>query len=592
MPEPEFYEKYNVWVDQPARFRNDFQLELHCYKYGHPPEKGGLGRAGHFRRIVEMCWPVADKSPKQFVWHPWAEKMNATVHEHPRTGEPYPHTAISGAASTGKTDFCAVYGLVNWMCDPVDTLVLCTSTDLKASRKRIWGSIVQYYQPIASQLPAKLVDSMGILRTNDGSGIFNDKSGIALIAGEKKKEKEAIGKLIGAHNKRVILLADELCELTEAILEAAFSNLTTNPFFQMVAAANFKSRYDPFGLFAEPVDGWDSVTVDDEQWETKRGWCLHFDGTKSPNILGGKDEWPIYGSKQYAAHKRDLGPNSASFWRMCRSFESPLGLEYVIYSESDLAVSNANTEPIWLGDVTKFAACDPSFSNGGDRFILFFGKMGLDNAGVMTLFYDRFIHLFDDATKAKERTRAFQMADQIKVHCEAYGVLPQHFGIDVTAAQSSQADVIEEIWAHGIYRVDFSGRPTERLVSSAIAKTAFEQYSNRMSELWYCGLEYLKNKQLKGIKIDQAREMKARHYDTVKGADGLRIVVEKKKDMKARLGFSPDIADAGFVLLDLARHFGFMAGGNADTEQGWHKLWKNKALELDVIYREPMMDAV
>lgn len=517
--------------------------------------------------------------------------MNEVCHEHPVTKKPYPHASISGCGSSGKTDWGAVYGLVNWMADPKNTLVLCTSTDLKASRKRIWGSVVQYYQPLAGFAPGRLVDSMGIIRTNDGTGIFNDKAGIALIAGEKKKEKEAIGKLIGAKNKRVFLLADELCELTEAILDAAFSNLTTNDFFQIVAFANFKSRYDPFGIFAEPINGYDSITVEDAEWETKRGWCLHFDGKKSPNIIGGKDEWPIYGSKQLNAHRKDLGENSALFWRMCRSFEAPLSLENVIYSESDLAVSNANTEPIWLGTYRKLAAVDPSFSNGGDRFILWFGKYGLDSNGVMILYFDKFLHLFDDAHKAKERTRAFQMADQIKEHCVGYGVKPEDFAIDVTAAQTSQADVIEEIWGRGIHRVDFSGSASERIVSHGSPKTARELYVNRVSELWYSGLEFLKGRQLKGIKIDQAREMKARHYETFKGADGLRIKVEPKKDMKVRLGFSPDIADAGFVMLDLARQLGFMAGGESVGQESWHSLWRKKAIELDSIYAEPLVES-
>lgn len=563
----------------------DLEVELYCYRHGHTPEHGGLGRAGHFRKVAEMLWPTHKDSPKQFIWHPWAEKMNTVVHEHPITKQPYPHVGISGAGSSGKTDYMAVYALINWMCDSLNTLVLCTSTDLKASRKRIWGSIVQYYQPIASILPAKLVDSMGILRTDDGSGVFNDKSGIALIAGEKKKEKEAIGKLIGSKNKRVFLLADELCELTEAILDAAFSNLTTNPFFQMVAAANFKSRYDPFGIFSEPVNGWDSVTVEDGEWETRRGWCLHFDGMKSPNILGGKDEWPIYGSKQYAAHKKDLGPDSALFWRMCRSFESPLGIDDIIYSESDLAVGQASAEPIWLGGYTRLAAADPSYTNGGDRFILWLGKLGQDRDRKWILYYDRFIPLFDDSTKAKERTRAFQMADQIKVHCEAYGVTPRNFALDVTAAGGSQADVIEEVWGRGIYRVDFSGSATDRTFSATNPKTAKEQYWNRVSELWYVGLEFLKHGQLKGIKPDQAREMKARKYETIKGAEGLKIRVESKRDMKLRLSFSPDCADSGFILLDLARHKGFRAGGAAGAP-GAPTSFKELAKSINRVYTQ------
>lgn len=577
------YPQYGLILDdQQARF-SDLELELYCYRHGRTPEQGGLGRAGHFRKAAEILWPIHKDSPKQFIWHPWAEKMNTVCHEHPVTKEPYPHVGVSGCGSSGKTDFGAVYGLINWMCDPMNTLVLCTSTDLKASRKRIWGSVVEYYQPLASGMPAKLVDSMGILRTDDGSGVFSDKRGIALIAGEKKKEKEAIGKLIGSKNKRVILIADELCELTQAILDAAFSNLSTNPFFQIVALANFKSRYDPFGIFTEPADGWDSVTVEDAEWQTRYGWCLHFDGMKSPNILEGKDVWPIYSGKTLAKNKAEMGVNSALFWRMCRSFESPIGIDDVIYSESDLAVGQASAEPIWYSPPTPIAAADPSYTNGGDRFILWLGKLGQDRDKKWILYFDKFMPLFDDATKAKQRTRAFQMADQIVTHCTAYGVTPRNFGLDVTAGGGSVADVIEEVWGRGIWRVDFSGAATDRTMSATNPKTAKEAYSNRVSELWHVGLEFLKHGQLKGIKLDQAREMKARKYETIKGAEGLRIRVESKRDMKLRLSFSPDIADASFVLLDLARQKGFRAGGAAGTP-GAVTSFKELARQMNRIY--------
>lgn len=85
--------------------------------------------------------------------------------------------------------------------------------------------------------------------------------------------------------------------------------------------------------------------------------------------------------------------------------------------------------------------------------------------------------------------------------------------------------------------------------------------------------------------------MKARRYETIKGGqDGLRMKVETKADMKERIMLSPDIADAGFVLLDLARQLGFMAGGEAVGQESWHSLWRKKAIELDSIYDEPIVE--
>jgi hypothetical protein len=88
---------------------------------------------------------------------------------------------------------------------------------------------------------------------------------------------------------------------------------------------------------------------------------------------------------------------------------------------------------------------------------------------------------------------------------------------------------------------------------------------------------------LKGIKTDQAREMKARKYETIKGAEGLKIRVESKKDMKLRLSFSPDIADAGFVLLDLARQKGFRAGSETVKDKS-PTSFKALALEFNRVH--------
>lgn len=49
-----------------------------------------------------------------------------------------------------------------------------------------------------------------------------------------------------------------------------------------------------------------------------------------------------------------------------------------------------------------------------------------------------------------------------------------------------------------------------------------------------------------------AKELCSRRVDTVKGAH-IRLVVERKVDMKARIGKSPDISDAAMILVDLVR---------------------------------------
>lgn len=532
---------------------SELDLELRCYIDNHPPEKGGLGAEGHFKRITEILWP--EKKPHHFVWHPWADRMLAGAVANRYFG-------IIGCASSGKSDFGAVWAIVNWLCAPLDTLVLVTSTSLKDSRKRIWGAIAKYWHASSVRLPGKMVDSMGIIRTDDGSGKFVDTRGISLIAGEKKKEKEAIGKIIGSKNTRVFLIADELPELSEAILEAAYSNLDVNPFFQLIGIGNFASMYDPLGVFVEPKTGYDSITPEDQEWETKRGWCLRLDGLKSPNILSGEDKWPIYNSKNLARHRANLGETTSGFWRMVRSFPCPAGSEDVIYTEPDFVRGKVSYKPEWLEPPVPVAGLDPSFTNGGDRSVLVLGYCGRDVEGVNIVWMERYVLLRENVMKT-DVPRNFQIANMFMNECVKFGVLPINAALDATGAGSPFYDIVAQTWSKQVLGVQFGGYASNFRVAVNDSRPAFEHYVNRVSELWYVGSNLMKFGQLRGMPNDLAREMKSRRYELVKGASS-RIKVEPKRDMKERLGFSPDLADALFIMVDLCRtRLGLIAGNHS-----------------------------
>lgn len=452
---------------------------------------------------------------------------------------------------THNTEFMGIFALVNWIVAPQRTLVLCTSTDLKAARKRIWGAVVAYFDALQNRSENwRLVDSQGVIRFVSENGAVDDRCGISLLAGERKHERDSIGKIIGSHNDRVFLMADELAELSPAILEAAFSNLTTNPFFQIVAASNFKNRYDPFGEFAEPVEGYDSITIDSDGWQTKFGHCVRFDGMKSPNLTLPKELWPIYNRKNLASHQKELGENTAGFWRMCRSFEAPIGVDDALYSESDFLAGNAYGPCEWADIPIKVSAMDPAFTQGGDRCVQWFINYGRRRDGVWTIQPYKMLVLRENVT-LKKRTRNFQIADQFMRNCIEEGVDPEHAALDSTGAGSVLADIIWEIWSMKVLRVDFSGSPSTLIVDGT--KTGKDKYDRKVSELWGVGAEFLRYGQWRGITASLARELKARNKEEVKGPMGLKIRVETKKDMKLRLGFSPDEADGFLIGVHLIR---------------------------------------
>lgn len=468
-----------------------------------------------------------------------------------------------------------------------------TSTSLKEARKRIWGATLDYWSAVPG-LPGKVIDSQGLIRLQTGSGKseekFSDRCGISLIAAERKQEREAIGKLIGLKQDRLIFIGDEMPELSEAILEACYTNLSSNPEFWLFALGNFKSVYDAFGQFIKPIGGYQSITVADKEWKTERGSCLHFDALESPNWLAKENKWPVAKVEFIQSAIDHDGVDSPGFWRMFRSFPCPGGNEQSIYSEADLIKFNAEETPIWEGkEKTRVAGLDPSFTMGGDRAPLVLGWYGRDRDGRMVVCADQMILLIEDVNK-KDEPRNFQIARQFKTACEAAGVLPENAAYDGTGAGGPFGDIVSEVWDRKVLRVLFGGKASDIPFSAHDPTPAVKKCVNRVTELWYVGLEFLRHRQLKGIFPALAKEMCGREFTTEKTGE-IRLRVESKEDMKSRIGRSPDIADAFFVMLDLTRQrLGAMPGGEGgmrqggDTKKSWEQLTRRFRPQLRTLH--------
>lgn len=557
-------ERYDkVWPDEIS----DLDIELVCFRQGLTEQDGGLGKYGHLRRIIECLWPVhtaRGKTKSGFEFHPWAEQMLQAACDHQ-------YLAVSGPKSSGKSQTMAVWALVNWLASPSETLVLVTSTSLKEARMRIWGAIRELYLAVPG-LPGKLVDSLGILRLDEGES--SDRSAIVLIPSSPEKEKEASSKLIGLKQKRVYLIVDEMTDISSSVVEALY-NLDSNPEFQFVGLGNFKSMYDPFGQFSQPKAGWGSITVEDGEWSSKLGLCLHFDGLKSPNLTN-DDRWPyLLTTKKIQEAKAYEGENSLQFWRFIRSFPAPAGVDDCVFSEADIRKFNGEGRP-QLTDVVKIMGIDPSFSRGGDRTIACVGFLGKNVAtGIPAFCFDQFIHLVEDVRSPDPRH--FQLARQVLDICRKQNILPKNIGVDSTGGGEPFCDILSEILGSSqILRVQFGSKPTELPMSAISPVLARDKFDLRATELWYVGLEALRSHQLGGITPQLATEMTNRKYLTIAGG---KIRLEPKVDYKSRVGKSPDLADAAFICLDVARqiHGFFPSGTFLQTQRAtWRSIVRRK----------------
>lgn len=554
-----YYYKYG-WNWDKVYEKNPLFIEINCFLHFK-----GKARVPHFKNICAVLWPNTPQSAKPFYFSPWTDKMLEAACEHR-------YLSVMGSGSSGKTRFFAVWAIVNFICAPHRTKVIVTSTTIKDGRGRIWGAICDYWLPIANVFPGKLVNSQGVIRYQQGSDI-SDLSGIQLFPGAPTKAKESVAKMIGFKAQRLILIADELPELSEAIVEAALSNLALNNqppdgYFQLIGLGNPKNWFDPMARMTAPAVGTvDNLSVDTGEWETKLGWNLHFDGLKSPNVEAGRVVYPgLITGENIKEMARTLGDNSSSFWRMARGWPSPTGEDDCVYSDTDIR-SSGSTQTLgngfaWLdNDLTMVAALDPAFTQGGDRSMMVWGAMGKNLDGKKTLLVFGHETLFEDVTN-KELSHSQQIISQFKNKCEKLGVQPRHMAIDATGGGKPFWDIISVMISKEVLAIDFGGAPSDAAVSAYDATPAKERYVNRVSELWWGGHEYMRTGQIKGISSELANEMCQRKKSEQKGNGlQLKIRVESKREMKARNLASPDLADSFFILVELCRQrLGFDSG--------------------------------
>ena len=99
--------------------------------------------------------------------------------------------------------------------------------------------------------------------------------------------------------------------------------------------------------------------------------------------------------------QKRLGVKTLRYYRMVKGFWCPTGSEESIFSEADILSYEANSPAIWREPPVLVAGFDPSFTNGGDRSILYFAKLGYNTEGLKVLEFLDFVELQEDATNKR-----------------------------------------------------------------------------------------------------------------------------------------------------------------------------------------------
>jgi hypothetical protein len=603
-------EKYGrLWTPRNGAVVTPLRLEMDAFLMGLTPEEGGLGKATHYRNVVSTIWPT-------YSWHKWAElraqafcKVN--VEEDTETGNKFVRsvTGLAGGTDSGKSYDMAAWALVNWFVDPLNTMVIVVSTSKIDAKQRIWAALVKMYREAHAVgiATGRLIESMDIVKLSDEEGKaidasvgVSDASSIMLLAAGDEYKDDAQKRLQGKKNRRIVLVIDELQDCSSSVINEAIWGFKGAQELHVVGAGNPSSIFDPHGKFCEPIKGWMSVDEETPNWKIKvagiEGLALRFDSEKdNPNQQSfdkGKGlRYPFLPKpNDVAIAKKELGDLNPQFWRKFRGFWPPADADdCTIVSDVLLARHGALDKPIWDGTPKDIAGIDPSYTEGGDRFVFTHMKWGKLISGKWAIALEKQYVL--NRRAGSQEDFQYEMIQQIHDLSIKLGIPNQWMGVDASAGGIFWS-IGERELLRGWHAVSFAGAASDLPVSAQYAmrneatgkpQVGKELFHNMSSELCFVSRYFLECEQLKGITPDLAWEMTQRKY--VRRTR--KIIIESKTDMKKRIGKSPDLFDSFSVGLFVARKvFGAMAGSEAIEEKKRKNKQSFKELKQRLTLRE------
>jgi len=558
--------------------------ELHCslWMFGQSQTLDPEKRYQYLKRSVDLAFNNPD-SIRRVVWNDWTERMlRAAI----GGWEKKRFLGVAGCSSSGKSDGFGLYALMSYWSRPSDTYGFVMSTTKGEAKKRIWKSITQLFsQAQRMGCPGKLLDSMGMIKGVNRLGQVTENSGIYLVAAGKAEVGQAASSLIGLKNPNMVVVADEMPDLGDGILEAAWKNLTSNDRVTFVGLGNPNLLGDPFGKLCEPDQGWKSIGEEHEEWKTKYGRAIRFNAEKSPRIVEPDGERYYWQPDQAYVDTiaNDVGGRkSRGYYRFVKAFWCPDGIGNSIYTESELMAGCAMDlqEPRWDDSPILLTALDPAFTRGGDRSQAGVAKLGKVN-GTSHLHFCHYQVLEEDIAN-KKVSPSHQIVAAWKQLGDDWGVKPGRAIMDGTGSGISFGHIVDSEWSPAVQKVIFNTKASERTV---IFRGEDCEYYNKNSELWIQPKEYIRSNQISGISKELMAELVTREYHDKQGRS---LRVESKEEAKKKMGGkSPDLCDMFLLMVEKAITLGHFHSEEVKrvskmVNNGWSEVRKQKMISTVV----------
>lgn len=524
-------------------------------------------------------------------WNPWFERnlrafTNTEYVE--RIGDTvFRYVGLTGCGGAGKTHVAGTFAVPWWGVDPENSIVILTSTTKEMIKRRIWPVISHYAEnarDVVTGKPIKfghMIGSQMQLNAREGDAkhaVF----AMAVACGETQK---AMHNLKGMHAKRILLVIDEANGTPEAIF-TTIPNLTKGALeITVIIIGNPWSRMDPHGRAITPENGWGVFNENLLEWRSKAvsewglpsGLVLRFDGKDSPNVKAKKNLFPyIYTYDNWVQDNKPERVGTLQYWAQARGMHPPEGMSNTVFNEQLFERCNADDIYTFTGKRERMGFLDPGF--GGDACKFQVGELG-DVDGKMCLQLTDSLEVPIDANAAAHDID-YQIARRIIQECKTRNIAPEKFGLDATGIGRGVGAILAAEWSPDIQYMNWGSGATDRPSAQNDGRPAKEVYNNFVCELWFGTREAMESGQVKGFSKDAKIQFCSRTYEM----SGKKYKIEPKPDMKERIRYSPDDADAVVGVVEVARRNGLVVEGKiaVTSNNSWTRQVKEAEAESAV----------
>ena len=579
-------------------------IELYAYRHG---GLDGNRPVDHFKRAFDLTWP-------NFRWHTWVElQIDAWCR--------YKVTNVIGHTRASKTYTLAHILYLDYCANPLNTWTSICTVTFGGLKDRMWSDLMTAIGTASFQCPYKIVSTSNEAKIKhlwDSSKSDAENRNLERFQIDGfavSNTKDAKGRIQGKHAEWRRVIADESQEVEEKCPEYFVAEVNAMSAddgglgYRGARLANPVDQLSQFGKKCEPTGGWSTVSVDDLFWETGDGnICLHLDAYKCHNmVIFNKLERGEITEEKY---KEDLLPfqpkgdyiksvkeGTLEYWMYIRGFFPPEGLVNRVFNLDALKKS----EEVYEFDYEpkRIAMLDPAYE--ADDCALQILEFGKDREGVVHVNGVESIDVLGtqrfDHKAGRPMTKDMSMAKEIIEICEEFGVEAKHMIMDRTGNGRSLWALLSSEWSHEVHGCDFYGAATDRPLLSTDETPCNDLFQWFTDELWFRAAYWILSGQVHGLSaLDEKtiEDMGSRRY-TLRGH---KRVIESKKELKKRLGRSPDFGDAFCLFAELFARLGIFSGfqnylGKSEDEDGnlidAKRAFRDRAKKANELYLEDSM---